>query len=285
MGSQDQPSQDQPREFYGSSLRSRDFGQFVMTERRYPGGCTTPVHAHARPLFCVVLDGAYQEQHLNKTRHCTRATMLFHAAGEEHLERFGDCGARSLIVELEPAWIERVREISRTCVQSTAAQDGGILRPIGSKLYREFLTGDPASRLMIEGLLFEITAEFFRAEHQRDGFAPRWLGRAVDLIQAQFSRRLTLSDVAADAGVHPVHLAQTFRRFHHCTVGDYLRCVRIDYACEQLARTDRSFSELAAAAGFADQSHFARTFKKTVGLRPSEYRAAARNNRPRVPQS
>src|SRR5579863_9973954 len=86
--------------FYGSSLASRDFGQFVMTERRYSGGCTTPVHAHERPLFCVVLEGAYEEQQSNRRLLCSRTTMLFHAAEEEHLERFAECGGRSLIVEL-----------------------------------------------------------------------------------------------------------------------------------------------------------------------------------------
>ena len=97
--------------FYGRTLTARDFGQFVMTERQYPGGCATPVHAHERPLFCVVLEGAYEEQQSGKRLSCTRTTTLFHAAEEEYLERFSDSGARSLIVELEPAWIERVREI------------------------------------------------------------------------------------------------------------------------------------------------------------------------------
>jgi hypothetical protein len=47
-------SRRQSKSFYGSSIGSRDF---VITERQYPGGCTTPVHAHERPLFCLVLHG------------------------------------------------------------------------------------------------------------------------------------------------------------------------------------------------------------------------------------
>ena len=264
------------KSFYGSSLVSRDFGQFIITERKYAGGCTTPVHAHERPLFCLVLDGAYEEQHCNKVLHCTRTTTLFHAAQEDHLERFSDYGARSLIVELEPAWMERIRQISRLALHNTAVHDGGVLRPIGSKLYREFLSGDPVSRLVIEGVLFEITGEFFRAEQRRDSRPPAWLGRAVDVIQDNFPRRLTLAGIADQVGVHPVHLAQSFRRFHGCTVGDYIRRLRIEYACEQLARSDTPFIQLAIAAGFADQSHFSRTFKRAVGILPSQYRANRR---------
>ncbi len=262
--------------FYGSSLKIRDFGQFVMTERKYPAGYTTPVHIHERPLFCIVLDGGYQEEQDHRTLHCTPTTMLFHAAQEEHLERFSDAGGRSLIVELEPAWIDKVQQIVPAHVDRTSAHDGGILRPIGSKLYREFLSGDPASRLVIEGLLFEMAGEFLRAERRRERRRPAWLANATDLIHANFTKRLTLTDIADEVNVHPVHLAQTFRRFHGCTVGDYVRKVRIEYACEQLLRTDVSFVELATAAGFADQSHFARTFKRVVGLLPSEYRAGSR---------
>jgi AraC family transcriptional regulator len=264
--------------FYGSSLTSRDFGEFVMTERRYPGGCTTPVHAHERPLFCVVLEGAYEEYQSGKKLYCTRATTLFHAAAEEHLERFSPCGGRSLIVELEPAWIDRIREISRGGIHSSAAQENGTLSPIGSRLYREFLTNDPAARLIIEGLLLELTGEFFRAERRSEARRPGWLGRAVEMIRDNFPRRLTLAGIAEEVGVHPVHLAQSFRRFHGCTVGDYLRRVRIDYSCKELVRSDISFIDLATAAGFADRSHFTRTFKREVGMLPSQYRTNARDS-------
>jgi AraC family transcriptional regulator len=262
--------------FFGSSLTSRDFGQFVITERQYPGGCTTPVHAHERPLFCVVLDGAYEEQQSSRRVYCTRATTLFHAAEEEHLERFAQSGGRSLIIELERSWTERVREVSRVGINSSVAQDSGTLRPMGSRLYREFLSSDPAARLIIEGLLYEITGEFFRIEHRRETQRPRWLGRAVEMIQDNFPRRLTLASIAEEVGVHPVHLAQSFRRFHGCTVGDYIRRVRIDYVCQQLVRSNIPFMDLAVAAGFADRSHFSRTFKRAVGILPSQYRLNAR---------
>lgn len=264
--------------FYGRSLLARDCGEFLVTEREYGGRCVTPVHAHERALFCLVLDGAYEEQHCHKLLQCTRTTTLFHAAREDHLERFGDCGARSLIVELEPAWMERIRQVSTfSSLQNTAVHDGGILRPLGTRFYREFLSGDPMSRLVMEGVLFEMTGEFFRAEQRRESKTPAWLARAIDMIQASFPNRPTLAQIASEAGVHPVHLAQSFRRFHGCTVGDYVRRIRIEYACQQLVRTDLSYVELANAAGFADQSHFARTFKRSVGMLPSEYRASMRH--------
>jgi AraC family transcriptional regulator len=133
---------------------------------------------------------------------------------------------------------------------------------------------------MIEGLLFEITGEFFRAERRHELRRPGWLSRAVEMIQDSFPRRLTLASIADEVGVHPVHLAQSFRRFHGCTVGDHVRRLRIDYVCQELVRSDTSFSDLAYAAGFADLGHLTRTFKRAVGISPTQYRANARKIAP-----
>jgi AraC family transcriptional regulator len=73
-----------------------------------------------------------------------------------------------------------------------------------------------------------------------------------------------------------VHVAQTFRRFHQCTIGEYLRRLRVDYACHELAGSERAICEIAAAAGFSDQSHFNRSFKRETGMSPSQYRLMPR---------
>jgi AraC family transcriptional regulator len=261
--------------FYGTTLRTRETGEFTMAERAYPARYATPAHVHDRPLFCVVLDGSYQEINGGRTHECTSSTILFHAAHEEHLERFGQSGGRSLIVEIEPAWYNRVREVAPGGVK-TAACDGGALRTTGAKLYREFLSGDEASRLIIEGLLLEISGEFLRVRECAEHKPPKWLDDVRDYVHANFTRRLTLASIGKAANAHPVHVAQTFRRFHQCTIGDYLRRLRIEFACQELAHGETSLSEIAAQAGFADQSHFNRTFKRMVGIAPSQYRNDAR---------
>jgi hypothetical protein len=100
---------------FGKTVRKRAFGDFVLTERAYPSGYRTPVHSHERALFCTVLDGGYEEHHQG---------ILFHAAGEEHLEHFGDSGGRSLIVEAQASWLERACEALPVPVH-TSALDGG----------------------------------------------------------------------------------------------------------------------------------------------------------------
>ena len=58
------------------------------------------------------------------------------------------------------------------------------------------------------------------------------------------------------------------------TFAGYVRHVRIEFARRELAASSASLSAIAAAAGFCDQSHFSRLFKRYTGLTPAEYRVA-----------
>ena len=102
------------------------------------------------------------------------------------------------------------------------------------------------------------------------------LRRVVDLVHADFLRRFTIAELAAVASVHPAHLAREFRRHHHLSIAAYLRRLRLDWATEQLVGSDRSTADIAAAAGFADQSHFTRAFRRHTGLPPLGFRRAHR---------
>ena len=48
---------------------------------------------------------------------------------------------------------------------------------------------------------------------------------------------------------------------------------RVEYACKRLAESDLPLAELAAAAGFTDQSHFTKVFRLRMGLTPAVFRA------------
>ena len=104
--------------------------------------------------------------------------------------------------------------------------------------------------------------------------SPAWLRQARALVDAHFAKPLPLVDVARLVGVHPVHLARTFRRVHQITFAGYVRHVRIEFARRELASSGAALGDIAVAAGFCDQSHFSRLFKRYTGQTPAEYRLA-----------
>jgi AraC-like DNA-binding protein len=84
--------------------------------------------------------------------------------------------------------------------------------------------------------------------------------------------RLTLTDLARCAGRHPVQISREFHRYFGCTIGAYVRQVRIAHAQRLLSREEMSVAEIALACGFSDQSHFTTHFRRLTGLPPKKFR-------------
>jgi AraC family transcriptional regulator len=267
-----------PGSYYGEAVRTHKTAGFQLSERIYPPGFQTPKHTHKRALFCFVMAGNYTEEYGGKKRECGSSTLLFHPPDELHAEHFHGAGGRSFIIEMEPCWLAQIRR--RLAVAEDSADfHGGVLELLALRLYREFAHPDSASPLVIEGLMMEMVGETARRSPAKEHHnAPRWLEQARELIHARFTENLSLAEVAGNVGVHPVHLAQTFHKIYQCTIGDYVRKLRIEYACHELAASGKPIVDIALAAGFCDQSHFARTFKRAIGAAPSQYRESLRNS-------
>jgi AraC family transcriptional regulator len=151
---------------------------------------------------------------------------------------------------------------------------GGQLALLCKQVYSEFRQMDDVAPLAIEGLVLEMLAEVARQrKHEEDGHVPRWLERAKEYIHEQFSEGLTLDDISEAVGVHPVHLSRVFRKHYRCTVGEYIRMLRVEYASRQILTSKATLLEIATNAGFSDQSHFSRVFKRHMGMTPTEYQA------------
>lgn len=261
-----------PGSFYGETLRSCKLPSLELSERVYPARFHTPKHSHKQALFCYVMEGEYTEEFSGRMRECRSSTLLFHPPDELHAEYFHDSGGRSFLIEIEPVWLQRIKDQLKGA-DNPADFSGGPLELLARKLYKEFVRMDDVSGIVIEGLLLEMLGETSRRSKQQEmNHSPRWLQQAREMLHARFSENLTLAEVARTVGVHPVHLAQTFHKTYQYTVGDYMRRLRIEYACHELVTTERPIVDIALAAGFCDQSHFTRTFKRSTGVAPSQYR-------------
>jgi AraC family transcriptional regulator len=197
---------------------------------------------------------------------------LFYPAGEAHADSFRDSKTRCFVIELKPSWLERFNHSSKL-ITEPARFNGGKASGLALRVYEEVRALDGFSPLAIEGLLLEIVAEISRSSRKIHDSQPTTRIELVkELIHSQLQEPLPLSALAKHAGMHPVYLAQAFRKVCGCTIGEYVRRLRIEFACRELTDPNRTISEIAAAAGFFDQSHFTRTFKRLVGVTPAEFR-------------
>lgn len=253
----------------------RTVGDLQLSWTEYAGGSRMPTHAHGNPRFVFVLEGRFAETCDGRPRTCEPRTLLIRPSGEAHSEDFRYGDAACLSIELPPSWIDGPAARTASLSHSVQLRSAGIAR-ITAKLRREMPHADTASALAIEAALLDALVESMRSGH--GGSTQRrelgWLARVVEILHARFTEPLLLSQVAAEVGIHPVHVARTFRRRYGTSVGEYLRALRVEYARQALRTSDAPLARIAAQAGFADQSHFSNAFKRATGWTPGEFRAA-----------
>jgi len=248
----------------------RHVGPFILTEIRYAAGLTLPRHEHGDAGFSLVFEGSYVESYGREHLDVSPRMLTFSPAGAPHVNRFAS-NAHCFMIDIDSNWMaDHCADVTPADAPSTysEAEVVGVAR----RLFREFQRFDDVSEIATEGLTLELIASAFRARTHVRGAVPRWLRRAEELLREQFATRVRLSEVAAEAGVHPVHLAATFRAVHGCTIGTFVRDLRIDQARRLLATTDEPLASIALSCGFANQSHFSREFRRAMESTPASYR-------------
>lgn len=266
------------RQLYGAILRNRVVAELTLTETAYAPGAVLQQHLHECAYLCLVLQGTYREVSGKRARVCKPSTLIFHPPNEIHSDRFDIGGGRCFNVQVSPAWLDRVRQHS-VVMDRQEEFYGGALVNLATKLYSEFRFMDEAAPLAIEGLMLEIIAKASRQTKVTSrGYTPRRIERAEEFLRSHFHEPIRLEQVARAIDAHPVYLAREFRRQYRCTVGEYVRRLRVEFACAKLTGSDEALAEIAVSAGFSDQSHFSRTVRSFTGLSPAEYRRAYRSS-------
>jgi AraC family transcriptional regulator len=258
------------RQFYGAIAgqlqdRGLTFGEVMhSTERKVPD------HTHEISYYSLVISGGYDESYRRGRIYFPPFSSALTRAGTRHDGRIAPCGVRVFTLEIGKEWIKQFLDLQP---EPDTVQDltGGELTCLGIRLYREYCNEPVACSLTIDALVWELLAAAAGIETPEFVSTPAWWTRALDLMHAEFRRDLRVSEVAAKVGIHPVHLARVFRRIRRQTPGEYVQRLRVRFASEKLAFRGGRIADIAAEAGFADQNHLTRVFKKYTHMTPGAF--------------
>lgn len=256
--------------FYGTTAARIEIAGFRFTEKSYGPDTSLPRHSHELSHFCFVVEGSYSEWLRGRTDYRRPSMLVFYPPDVTHAESHAVNG-RHFLVELDQWRIDSLREAD-VRLQHPVCFEGDWQCRLAARLYREFRWRDSVTPLLLEGLALELLGGVARATIKKPPAPPPWLVGVKETLDAAFQSSPALSELASQAGVHPVHLARTFRQFEKCTIGDYIRRLRIDFACRNIVEGRLPLVEIALAAGFADQAHFSKTFRRLTGMTPSSFR-------------
>jgi len=192
-----------------------------------------------------------------------------------------------LLVTLDPAFLDRV---ARETFGKDAApvhlwhEDGKhdpLINNIASALIREMLAADNGTRVFTRSLASVLSVHLIRNYAQGMPAAPqpvhgpnRAVSAAVRFIREHYAEQISLADIGTAAGMSSFHLTRVFKRTMGMSPHQYLVEVRV-HSARALVSSDSdrpTLAEVAAAVGFADQSHLTRQFKRILGTTPKKIR-------------
>ena len=166
--------------------------------------------------------------------------------------------------------------------------------PHVAELYRDIMTehsreqelSEAAIRADILRLIVFVCRNYSRSDStvqelsdlRSFGRSFEYTSRAIDYVNANFRRKLSLDEISAAAGTSKYHFLRTFKKVTGYTVTDYINKVRCEYARSLLVSGEYSVKETALQSGFDNLSHFTNTFKKHVGLLPSSILSSGKTN-------
>lgn len=263
----------------GRCLREVQVGGFRVMEALYEPSTRLASHAHAEATICFVIEGSFSESSGTSPHDCGPSSLVVKPAGVVHANQYGEKGARCLIVEIETDRLDLLRKATPLQV-GCVYRDAGATAWLAMRLYWELGQGDPASRLAIEGLTLTLLAESWCRPQPSPIDSTACIADAERFLREHFHERLGIGDVARAVGVHPTHLARSFQEHHKCSLGAYLRLIRLNWAARKLVECELSLAEIAIAAGFYDQAHFSNLFKQHTGMTPAVFRFEASHVRP-----
>jgi AraC family transcriptional regulator len=193
------------------------------------------------------------------------------------------------VMSLEPEYLNKVARESfnfdpaQVRLKTVEGKRDPVITSIAGALMREVMSGDAGSRLYAESLANLLAVHLLRnysdhpelIEAEKVSVAPRSVIQAMKYIHQNYPGDVSLADIAKAAHLSAYHLTRVFKKAAGVSPHQYLIQVRVNSARSLLTAGagDRSLAEIAAAVGFADQSHLTRHFKRMLGITPKQLRA------------
>jgi AraC-like DNA-binding protein len=200
-----------------------------------------------------------------------------------------------LVLYYQPAFFAALPAEERELLLSVFKRDNPVLRlnlqerlmveELLLDLLEELLEKPPGYSLRVEQIGVELLLFTARILLKKEAVAAEVPSPAqlkmteiIRHINTHYSEPLDLDGLSARFFISKSHLSRTFKEFTGFGFSEYLILTRIKEAQQMLRGSTKSITEIAAAAGFDNFSHFGKTFKKAAGMSPRQYRAIHQNS-------
>lgn len=258
-------------QFFGRYQARRQVGELALAELQP----TVPehevqTHTHDDAHLLLLIDGDYLSSAQGMPPVCRGVTLVLNPPGTQHRDRFRGLAGRFFTVSWPQARWQQASGQRRLPQQ--ALRLGSSAQAHAAALLGELRHWDDASPLAVEASFETLLDEAGIDIRVESTSGPAWLSRVRERLADDLTASPDIAALARLCDVHPVYLARAFRHRYGCSPAEYLRRCRLERALRMLHSTRLGLTEIAAACGYADHSHFTHVFRHRYGCAPSLYR-------------
>jgi AraC-like DNA-binding protein len=178
--------------------------------------------------------------------------------------------SRTLSLEFDRSWLSENGFSSKHFNWNGMVTDPE-MKFILIKILNEQRFDDEVCTLSMQTMALKLVTMLTTAERDVDYMLP-WVAKIKDLLNDQWNEVPSLEYLSRQLSIHPVTISRYFPKFFGCTMGDYLRKIKVDKSLYLLKQAKMCNWEIALECGFSDSSHFNRVFKTYTGISPTEFR-------------
>ncbi|MBV6653189.1 MAG: AraC family transcriptional regulator [Mameliella sp.] len=261
--------------FIGSHYTHLSGPGFTLTDTAYTEAFVD-WHRHEHAYYTFLLAGYLQEESRETEHWIETGSILFHTQNDRHRNHKGPKFTRGFHLELEEQWLEAHDLPCFTPkFDSQQLKDPRIQQWFYQLLINAQLTEVPDD-LSITALITDIYMATVKESSSFNNKRPDWLDKVRAQLWEYPEATPTLKHLGIIHGVHPAHISRAFNQHLGITLSHYLQLCRTNRAARLLIQHPmESLTAIGQQAGFYDQAHFIKTFKRIFRQTPGTFRRQA----------
>ncbi|SEW00346.1 transcriptional regulator, AraC family [Chitinophaga sp. YR573] len=256
--------------YVGPAKKELHFGDIIASENEYAKGISSVWHYHENPHFSHILNGGSIEVGEYNTAYQTEGDSLFYNPCMLHKNTDYKENTRIFNLELQPGFFTKNKLKYSAADNYWSYYDEHLKKVLVIKVLKEYLLNDTNSGLSIEQLCVLLCQQ--DAVKQKPEKNNHWSSLLKEYLHEKWNTPFSLSELSEEVQIHPVNISKYFSRYFNCTLGEYIRRIKIEKSLPLIRNKKYSLTEIAYECGFTDQSHFTKTFRNITGMLPKDYR-------------
>ena len=253
-------------EFLGNTSTQFQSELCAISLVNYSQPVTEEWHSHEALHLSLILQGGNREFRKKEDIEVNTGKIMMYREGVLHCNRHTEYPSKNLNIELKTKFLEQY-QLNNDIFESPFIEHTDLFLGI-INIYYELIINDSYNNSVIQESLMALFAK-----ENTSSFRPNWMIQLRELIKDRWDEFIPLDELSLELQVHPVTISKYFRKYHQCTLGDYMRKIKIQRAIHFLLHTPKKITEIAFLCGFSDQSHMNRVFKAYIGFRPKDIRS------------